>query len=301
MGSRWLNATIVLFWMSTMTWLFWEKVLPSLLQGEPPSYEAMLPAADGPTTVQVDWKVFWNEQQVGVAIGRIHRGHDGIVEVDHHVRLQRLPLPKALPFIKSHQAEEKYISMDVDSKMTFDKQHRLLSFNSTIGAGNRKDLIEVTGVVVQGDLLKIDFRAGGGRIASTEKRLPEGALVEGQLSPLGAIRGLHVGQKWTVPVFTYFNFNEPMEMLHAEVERREHIVWNGVQVNTHLVVYRTDPAIGLGQGGEIRKKLWVREDGAVLQQSIKLLDHWLEFVRAASEPPEPTDGSAVRPSAVLPR
>ena len=286
MGSRWLNATIVLFWMSTMTWLFWQKVLPSLIQGEPPTYEAMLPAPDGPRTIQVGWKVFWNGQFVGTATGRTHRGKDGIVKVEHHLRLRRFPLRELIPIFEWLQAGKKHVSMDVDGQMTFDNRDRLLSFNSSVGMGNRKDRIKVTGAV-DGNLLKVDLRFRGKVIASTERRLPPKSLVGGQLSPQGLLKGLRVGQHWTMPVFT-FNPSETLEILHAEVERTEHITWNGLRVDTHLVVYCADPALGLGQGGEIRKKLWVRPDGVVLQQSTRLLGNWLKFVRTAPEEPEET-------------
>ena len=284
MGSRWLNATIVLFWMATTTWLFWAKVLPSLLQGEPPTYEAMLPAADGPKTVQVGWQVFWNDQPVGTAIGTVNRGKDGFVKVEHQIRLHELRLYEFPPQLSAifglAPRGDQRISMDVDSTMTFDNHNHLLAFTSNIGFGNSEKLIKVTGVV-DGNLLKIDLRYGGTVFATTEKTLPPESLVIGQLSPHGLLKGLRYGQQWTVPVYTYFNPNETMEILHAKVEGSRQIEWNGQQVTTWLVVYRTDPASGFGHGGEVRKKFWVRQDGVVLQQSTKLLGNWLKFVRSA--------------------
>ena len=286
MGSRWLNATIVLFWMSTMSWLIWEKVLPPLLHGQPPTYEAMLPAADAPSRIQVGWKVFWNGRPVGTAIGRINRGQDRFVEVEHHLRLHGFPLHKAIPVGGMFHAEDERLGTDVDSKMTFDKFNRLLSFHSSVAVGKRKGVIRVDGTLA-GDVLETDL--SGDVSASTERRLPRGALAGDPLSPLILFRGLQVGEEWAVPVFTYFDTGETIEILHVKVDR-EHIDWNGRRVNTLLVVYRTDPASGLGQGDEVRRKLWVRqEDGAVLQQSIRLLGNWLKFVRTADAQPQEAD------------
>lgn len=289
MGSRWLNATVVLFWISMMYWLVDSQVLPSLRSGEPPNYEAMLPASDGPKTVQVNWKVVWNEKTIGTAIGTITRGGDGIVQVEHKIRLHEFPLPERIR--RSFQIPGERHGLGVDSQMTFDDRSRLLSVHSSVTVGNQKDLIQIIGAVEGGNLLKIDMQINGVVVVSREMHLSPKALAWGQLSPLGKFTDLRVGQKWTEPVFQYFNLGETFEILHAKVERREHLDWHGKRVNTHLVVYRTDPASGLGQGGEIRKKLWVRLDGSVLQQSMNLLGNWLKFVRAPSKQPEPTDDS----------
>ncbi len=196
MGSRWLNATVVLFWMSTMSWLVWVKVLPSLLRGEPPTYEAMLPAADGPRRIQVGWKVFWNDRPVGTAIGRFNRGQDGFVEVEHHLRLHRFPLHEVIPIKGLFPAGDSHNGMDVDSKMTFDESYHLLSFHSSISIGKEKGVVQVDGTV-HGDLLKIDLR--GLVNASTEMPLPRGPLAGDPLSPLILFKGLRVGKKWTEP------------------------------------------------------------------------------------------------------
>ena len=289
MGSRWLNATIVLFWISMMYWLVRVQVLPSLFEGEPPSYEAMLPASDGPKTVQVNWKVIWNERTIGTAIGTITRGEDGIRQVEHKIRLREFPLPERIR--RSFQIPGERRGLGVDSRMTFDDRSQLLSIHSSVSVGNQKDLIQIIGAVEGGNLLKIDMQINGVVVVSREMHLSPKALAWGQLSPLGKFSDLRVGQKWTEPVFQYFNLGETFEILHAKVERREHLDWHGKRVNTHLVVYRTDPASGLGQGGEVRKKLWVRLDGSVLQQSMNLLGNWLKFVRVPSKQPKPTDDS----------
>lgn len=44
MHSRWFNLTVVLLWLTMMTWLIKLKVMPAMLIGEPPSYAEILDA-----------------------------------------------------------------------------------------------------------------------------------------------------------------------------------------------------------------------------------------------------------------
>jgi hypothetical protein len=75
----------------------------------------------------------------------------------------------------------------------------------------------------------------------------------------------------------------PLEILHAEVERLETITWNGHREETWLVVYRRDSGFVLGGNKSPRGKLWVRRDGAVLKQQVMMLDSTMTFVRLPDE------------------
>jgi hypothetical protein len=50
MPMRWFNVAALLFWLTTMGWLFTEKILPSLDVGEPPGY--------GMRDTPVRWELF---------------------------------------------------------------------------------------------------------------------------------------------------------------------------------------------------------------------------------------------------
>ena len=47
MHSRWYSVAVVLLWLATMGWLVSQKVLPSLVIGEPPDYQAILAVQRG--------------------------------------------------------------------------------------------------------------------------------------------------------------------------------------------------------------------------------------------------------------
>src|SRR6185436_1668063 len=93
---------------------------------------------------------------------------------------------------------------------------------------------------------------------------------------------LHLGQAWTIPVFSPFRPNSPLEILQATVEAEEFIRWNGEVVPVWTVVYRRDAGSGIASAGKPRAKIWVRRDGLVLQQEVSLLNAELRFVRMST-------------------
>src|SRR5690606_31243359 len=101
---------------------------------------------------------------------------------------------------------------------------------------------------------------------------PKDALVSDELSPQTRITGLRIDQEWTVPVFSPLRPpKNPVEILHAKVESREPIEWEGELHSVHQVVYRADSGSVFSSSREPRAKLWVRGDGVVLKQEVNLL------------------------------
>ena len=78
MLSRWFSAVVVLFWLSTMSWLFVAKVLRPLRDGEPPNYRTVLQElaehAEGP----VAWRISLDGHPIGQLreVWRIYRNGD---------------------------------------------------------------------------------------------------------------------------------------------------------------------------------------------------------------------------------
>jgi len=101
---------------------------------------------------------------------------------------------------------------------------------------------------------------------------------------------LRRGQRWTVELYSPLRPpNDPVEIRIAEVERREPIVWADRTINTWLVVYRDDPGTSLGDQTDPRAWIWVRPDGTVLQQRVRVFGSAITFVRL---PPEEAAGLA---------
>jgi hypothetical protein len=116
-----------------------------------------------------------------------------------------------------------------------------------------------------------------------EVPLPPKSLLSDALSPQTRLPGLHIGQSWSVPIFNpLWPTKSPIEIITATVESSEPLCWSGVVENAWLVVYRHDS--GSAKAGQnVKGRLWVRRDGAVLQQEAMLFDSPVIFVRMADK------------------
>ena len=71
----------------------------------------------------------------------------------------------------------------------------------------------------------------------------------------------------------------PLEIIHAEVEGLEPLVWNGVMEDCWLVVYRSDAESGVDHSQPPRGQLWVRRNGTVVRQQLSLFNAAITFER----------------------
>jgi hypothetical protein len=113
------------------------------------------------------------------------------------------------------------------------------------------------------------------------------AMLSGALSPQDRLTQLHVGQTWTMPVYRPFPPNSPVQMVQATVERNEIFVWNNHSLRAFQVVYRDDAGSGITIAREPIGKMWVREDGVVLQQEARIANMHFRFVRLPDEEDSP--------------
>ncbi|MGE0606549.1 MAG: hypothetical protein AB7O62_05420 [Pirellulales bacterium] len=287
MSPRWFNGLVVLFWLSTMSWLVVAKILPSLLTGEPPSYKRIVLAADE-TPPSVAWDMFWDEAPIGHARSQMIRQPDGMTEIESHVRIESLPLAELTPPWMSHvlrllEGDDIVLDLLAESSFAIDPLGHLASFRAKLDTPDGLTLMNMQGVVNE-DRLKVTVRADQ-LVHSTEMFLPADALVGDAFSPREQLPNLHIGQTWTVPVFSPFQPpTSPMEVLRASVERQEFLVHGQTAVQCWLVVYRADNGGTSKAAQAARGRVWVRTDGMVLKQEMLMFEHRLTFVRA--EPDE---------------
>jgi hypothetical protein len=177
---------------------------------------------------------------------------------------------------------------------------RLVGFESRVRVADLEDAIKVSGQV-EGSTLSITVRSGD--IPTTvERYLPPNALMTDELSPQAVVPGLRLGQRWTVPLYSPFRPpTNPIEILHAEVERGTSITWNGRQYSGKMIVFRGDPGAG-PSSDDVRGRTWVRDDGLVVRQEIRVLRSNLLFTRLSREQAEEVTASLGEElSADLPR
>jgi hypothetical protein len=283
MGTRWFNSVVVLFWLGTMGWLVTSKILPPMMRGDPPTYQATLPA-EGEQAEIVGWTVHWNGRRIGNAASAAERDDD-VTTTTSRVALESLPLNEILPMlghlVKMFSGRGNLQGIDVRTRMNF-AYGGLHSFRSTIRVAELPDRFELRGTV-KGTELALELKLGSAPSHRVKTVLPPDAIVSEQFAPLAQLRGIHLGQTWTVPVCSPMNPGRPLEILQAKVESEERLVWNGREQMVWVVVYRDDAGTSSAARSRDRTKMWVAHDGRVLQQEIFISGGLLRFVRASGD------------------
>ena len=302
MSSRWFNVAVVGFWLLTMSWLVREKILPSLVVGDPPTYRTILADRESRDT-PVSWSILLNDVPLGWAEARNRVLDNGVTEMSSHVRITRLPLSEIAPgwmnslmklLSGSQEWSELRLAVDAHSSLEIDPLGRPIGFYSRALLGDETSLpadvrpegqaaagtVQVTiQGVIEGSQLKLKVRTGQ-LVYNTTAYLPPNALMADALSPQGRLPDLKVGQSWTMPVYSPLRPpTAPVELLHATVDRREPIMWHDQVVATFVVIYRSDPGTELSNNQVARAKAWVRSDGTVLKQELTLMSSRLTFER----------------------
>lgn len=281
------NATVALFWLVSMSWLLWAKVLPPLLVGSPPTYARIL---DNTSIEPVAWDILWDGETVGSAHSEIVNNRlDSTVQMWSWVSFQNLPIAKLNPlkinFLNQMlERSRPTISLEAESRVEIDSLGRLVAIESKVDGGLLVEPVQLLGNVEDGKL-RIVIRSGDFSYR-TEMYVPPERVVGDTLAPQGRLPGLRLGQTWTEPVYNAFMPpTQPMEMLQATVEREDFLLWNGKIEPTLLVVYRAEDGKGSAESpSAARGRAWVRRDGLVLQQEAQMGDSALRFVRRPTAP-----------------
>jgi hypothetical protein len=300
--SRWYIIAVALFWMAAMGWLFQQKLLPPLLVGDPPSYRTIL-NENRADNLPIQWDVFLNDRRLGSATTRTQRQKENVSEIHSTVDLQELPLREIAPAVftliskllgEGSGSSDSKVSIHAESTLQVDPLGHPASFRSTIKLRPSDDLISsrsplagmnltlsMRGQVVADQMeIKVKF---GDFERQTEIYLPADALIGDVLSPPNFLPELRVGQTWTVPIYSPFRDpREPMEVLHATVERKELMRWHEELVHTLVVAYRGDPGRGMSGDQTIRAQAWVDLQGQVIKQEVALPTAKLQFIRSAA-------------------
>lgn len=282
MGGRWVNVAVVGLWLASMSWLVMEKILPPLQLGEPPSYRSISEARrnEGP----VGWRLFWNEEPIGWALSEARPQAHQSTEIRSRVHMDYLPLAELVPewlarLFRLPEFKNLRLSMDTTSVLMIDPLGRLVRFHSSLQVGSFPEVVHMEGVVEGSDLL-FTIRCGE---FTYEAKVPmtSDALMSDALSPQTRLPGLRVGQKWTVPTVSPLGrWNHALEILHARVEGREPILWDGKTVEAHVVVFWPDGGASSADH-KPRGRLWVLPDpdGRVVQQEAAFFHAQMRFVR----------------------
>ena len=281
MHSWRFNTAVVLLWLAAMTWLVETKVLPPLVVGDPPNYSRIIDLP-GQATAS-GWNILLNHRCIGWALSDTQRQRSGLVEIRDRVHFDDLPVAEVTPawaqaFSKMLTRPLDKLRLDARSTLTIDPLGRLLGFDSAVQLPPLDDVLRVHGTL-EGQQLQLTIDAGGTPFTS-ETSLPSDALLSDALSPQDRLPGLRAGQKWTVPVYSpLWSAKTPLEIIHAEVEGLEPLLWNGVMEDCWLVVYRSDAESGADRSQPPRGRLWAQRNGTVVRQQIFFFNAAITFER----------------------
>lgn len=293
MSNRLYNVTVVLFWLVMTGWLLVEKVLPTLLVGDPPDSQQMLAEAADLATATI-WEVSIDTEAIGWAASQSTHTPDGGGKVTTQVCLQRLPLEAVLPtplkaMLHAFDAGgAEFLSragLDARSELCVDALGRPASFRA-VGAfgrsakgedagnaGIRADeppwlVLAADGRLEENDQFVLTLKPGG---LTTRVNLSSDGLLGDLLAPPARLPNLRTGQTWSAPLYNPLaSPGQPLEMLYAVVVGEELVRWNGSNVTAHLVEYRRDPGGSLSSQQQARGKMWVDSAGRVIRQEIPL-------------------------------
>jgi len=300
MFGRLFTGAVIVLWLASMTWLLGEKVIPPLLGGDPPDYLGELAHVSQESPPDA-WRLRWKERTIGFAASELVPRADG---VDRHsfVEFEELPLDSLLseligplsavvkPFLEG--ARDLRVNLLAATRMRFNSEKRLTGFDTTMDLGDFRDFLKVQGAVAADGTLSLEAQVmpssgpRGHTIRQTLKLPPE-ALLESSLAPRSQLRNLQVGQTWTIPVYRAFPPNSPVQILQAEVEKHDVIIWGTEEVEAFAVTYRADAGSGLHATREPVSREWVRRDGVVLRQEVSFSGLRIVFERDHEEAPDP--------------
>jgi len=296
MFNRWYIIAVLVCWAASMGWLVAEKILPTLFEGQRPQYAEVLPDPADPAR-HVCWEIQYSGDSIGAARTLSVREADGSGRMESTVRFDDLPLDEIMSELLGSVGSlirplwnsdgDVCVEMTIDSEMHIGTDGGLTSFTTEVRIADVPNVIRLEGDVVGSTLHVAVFTAeNGGQLRvryRDELELPNNAMVSGALSPQERLTQLHVGQTWTMPVYRPFPPNSPVQMVQAKVERNEVFVWDDRSMRAFQVVYRDDAGSGITVAREPIGKMWVREDGVVLQQEARIANMHFRFVRLPEE------------------
>lgn len=308
MYSRWFSVAVIMFWIATMGWLFQRKILPPLVVGDPPTYRRIL-ADREEAEKPAGWQIRLNNEPLGWATSRPYLLDNGVTEFRSRVHLIRLPLEEITPgwmksllqMIDTQDLGQVSMSVDIEGAMEIDPLGRPIGFNSKAMFGDDSAQRDERGFLMPGELdprysitiqgtvegqqLRLKVRSGE-FVYNTSTYLSPDALMSDALTPQARLPKLKVGQSWTVPIYSPLRPpTNPVEVLHAQVERREPLVWQGQALPAYVVVFRSDPGAEMTSHREARAKAWVGLDGNVLKQEVVLPSARMTFERLPENHP----------------
>lgn len=296
MEYRGVMVAVFVFWLVSMSWLVSTKIVPMFGPLAPPDQRVFRPEAVDDEEVTC-WKIYWNDRPVGWARSTAMRQSVGFGTVQSVVHFDKLPVKEmsnelfgvfaSLLKLPSLGLDE--LSMTATSHMEFDPFGSLQRFRSSLDLDSMGELFRLKGGIVDG---KLQLRVMKGNsllepgessskpLVSREFDLPQDALVADSMIPQSRLAGLQVGQTWRFRAYRAIPPHDPFQVMQATVEREEMFPVEDDVEPVKVVRYLAVGGSGLTTAKQqASSTLWVRDDGTVVQQQMRLGNALIEFMR----------------------
>ncbi len=273
MANRVFVSAIVVLWLSSMTWLFVERILPSFIDGQPPvsqSYKA---------GEVIAWSVEWGGKPVGFAASVRIDGVGGTTELHNHILLKDAPLMELAPAWMRHAVGNLgNMSFDAKTRIEFDSLDNFSAFESSISLNEMPSVLSISGRVKDSEL-ELEIRSG--EISyPTSVYLPEKKSLSEALFPDARLPLMYEGRRWREEVFSPFHSpSDPVEVVEAEVVSEDSMEYQGEIRRLMRVEYRSKAGSGVSKKSRLQAVSWVEKNGTVLRREVYVGSTKMRFDR----------------------
>lgn len=299
MEHRFIRIGILVFWLSSMTWLVTTKILPLFDANSTPDQRVFIPESSQ-RVQKAHWKIRWNDRPMGWAQMTTTRQKTGFGHTESVVRFEDLPADELLqelfgkmgPVLRLLELDQLHVelTLEISSQMEFDPFGTLERFRSSVALDSFGELFRLKGQVkdttlrldvIAGNNLTTDEQQPGDSLFQKEFELPPDAFVADALTPQSRLADLQVGQTWRFRAYRAFPPQSPFRIVVATVDRVEMMAWEDIVEPVSVVSFADGGGSGLTAASEPFSQLWVRDDGTVLRQQMQLGNVQVDFVRQA--------------------
>lgn len=277
MANRIFVFAVVALWLSSMSWLVVERILPSFYSGEPPIQEAYEAGR------AVAWEVQWQGRPVGHAASVRLPGVGGTTDLVNRVVLQDIPLMDLAPtWMRSAIGDLGDITFDALTRIEFDSLGSFSAFDSRITINDVPSMLSISGRL-EDSFLKLRFQSGDISY-TTPVYLPDSKSLNELLFPDAKLPQMYVGRSWREEIYSPFHSpGNPVELVQAEVVSAEAIDFGGEPRRTLRIEYRTMSGSGVPQEARLQAESWVDPSGTVLRRDVYLGRSRLRFLRLMND------------------
>ena len=278
MANRVFVCAVVLLWLSSMTWLVTERILPSFFGGQPPIVQAY---ENGEA---VAWEVHWKGKRVGHAASVRLDGVGGATDLFNRVVLEDFPVMQLAPsWIRAAVGNLGSMTLDVMTRVEFDAIGHFSSFNSRISLNEMPSILRMSGRIEE-SYLQLKVRSSD-FTHTTQIFLPNSEVLSEVLFPDARLPFMRIGRTWQEKVYSPFSSPaDPVELVQVRVESVESIEQRGQAHRVLRVTYKSLASTGISATARTQGISWVDpETGDVLRRDVYLGELKLRFERLPKE------------------